>query len=176
MRRIAILPPSVQGQIAAGEVIERPASVVKELVENALDAGARHVDVRLAGGGLETIVVQDDGSGMDGDEAVLAFARHATSKLASADELPGIATLGFRGEALPSIAAVARVRVVTRRAGAPAAAVVEADADGAHAAGVAGAAPGTTFEVRDLFGATPARRKFLRAPSTEVGQVVDVLT
>jgi DNA mismatch repair protein MutL len=176
MGKIAVLPPAVQGQIAAGEVIERPASVVKELVENALDAGARQVDVRLAGGGLESIVVRDDGEGMTPQDAVTAFARHATSKLVSADDLAAVGTLGFRGEALPSIAAVARVRVVTRRAADAAAAVVEADASGVRADGVAGAAPGTTVEVHGLFAATPARRKFLRAPSTEVGHVADAVT
>ncbi|HLK10431.1 MAG TPA: DNA mismatch repair endonuclease MutL [Candidatus Binatia bacterium] len=176
MGRIAVLPADVQGQIAAGEVVERPASVVKELVENALDAGARRVEVRLDGGGLERILVRDDGEGMAPDDAVLAFARHATSKLARADDLAGVATLGFRGEALPSIAAVARVRLTTRRAGSAAAAVVEADTAGARPAGVTGAPPGTTVEVHDLFAATPARRKFLRTAATEVGHVVDALT
>ncbi len=176
MGKIAILPPAVQGQIAAGEVVERPASVVKELVENALDAGARHVAVQLAAGGLDAIVVADDGEGMTAEDAVVAFARHATSKLARAEDLLAVTTLGFRGEALPSIAAVARVRVVTRRHDASAAAVVEADGAGARAAGIAGASPGTTVEVRALFGATPARRKFLRAPATELGHVVDALT
>ena len=176
MGKVAILPLDVQGQIAAGEVVERPASVVKELVENALDAGARHVDVRLAGGGLELIAVRDDGEGMSADDAVLAFARHATSKLARAEDLSGVTTLGFRGEALPSIAAVARVRLVTRRAGDAGASAVEADVAGARAAGAAGAAPGTTVEVRALFADTPARRKFLRTAATEVGHVVDALT
>src|SRR6266850_1513489 len=176
MTKIAILPPAVQGQIAAGEVIERPASVVKELVENALDAGARHVDVLLAGGGVDRIVVRDDGEGMAPEDALAAFARHATSKLRSAEDLPTVATLGFRGEALPSIAAVANVRVVTRAAGEAAATAVEADGDGVRPGGVAGAAAGTTIEVRGLFAATPARRKFLRTPATEVGHVVDVLT
>ena len=176
MTKIAILPPAVQGQIAAGEVIERPASVVKELVENALDAGARHVDVRLTGGGLELIAVRDDGEGMAPDDALVAFARHATSKLSRAEDLPMVATLGFRGEALPSIAAAGRVRLVTRRPADVNGVAVEADANGARAAGVAGTAPGTSVEVRELFAATPARRKFLRAPATELGHVVDTLT
>jgi len=174
--KIAILPPAVQGQIAAGEVIERPASVVKELVENALDAGARHVDVRLAAGGLELIAVRDDGEGMAAEDALVAFARHATSKLARAEDLLAVTTLGFRGEALPSIAAVARVRLVTRRVVEAGGVAVEADAGGTRPAGAAGAPAGTSVEVRELFAATPARRKFLRGAATEVGHVVDVLT
>jgi DNA mismatch repair protein MutL len=176
VRHLAVLPPEVQGQIAAGEVVERPASVVKELVENALDAGARQIEVRLAGGGVERITVIDDGAGMAPDDAVLAFARHATSKLATLDDLAAVGTLGFRGEALPSIAAAGAVRIVTRRAEDTVGAAVEADAQGARAAGPAAAAPGTTVEVRDLFATTPARRKFLRAPATEVGHIVDCLT
>ncbi len=176
MGKIAVLPAAIQGQIAAGEVVERPASVVKELVENALDAGARRIEVRLDDAGLGRILVRDDGEGMAADDAVLAFARHATSKLARAEDLATVPTLGFRGEALPSIAAVARVRLTTRRAGDPAAVVVEADAAGARAAGVAGAPPGTSVEVHDLFAATPARRKFLRTAATEVGHVADVIT
>ncbi len=176
MGKIAVLPAAIQGQIAAGEVVERPASVVKELVENALDAGARRIEVRLDGAGLGRILVRDDGEGMAPDDAVLAFARHATSKLVRAEDLATVPTLGFRGEALPSIAAVARVRLTTRRAGDPAAAVVEADAAGARAAGLVGAPPGTSVEVHDLFAATPARRKFLRAAATEVGHVADVVT
>ena len=176
MGKIAVLPPAVQGQIAAGEVIERPASVVKELVENALDAGARHVEVCLGAGGLDLISVRDDGEGMVAEDAQVAFARHATSKLAYAEDLPMVATLGFRGEALPSIAAVARVRLVTRRAADAGGVAVEADARGARPAGAAGAPPGTSVEVRELFAETPARRKFLRSAATEVGHVVDVLT
>jgi DNA mismatch repair protein MutL len=174
--KVAILPPSVQGQIAAGEVIERPASVVKELVENALDAGARHVDVSLVQGGIERIMVRDDGSGLAPDDALLAFARHATSKLTRAEDLAAVSTLGFRGEALPSIAAAGAVRLVTRRADDAGAVAVEADADGARSAGPAAGAPGTVVEVRELFATTPARRKFLRATATEVGHVVDLLT
>jgi len=173
---IAVLPPEVQAQIAAGEVIERPASVVKELVENAIDAGATSIDVRLRGGGLDEIVVRDDGGGMAPDDAVLAFARHATSKLARAEDLDRVPTLGFRGEALPSIAAVGRVRVVTRPGAETAAHVVEADGAGARPAGVAGAPAGTTIAVAELFAATPARRKFLRTPATEAAHVVDVIT
>jgi len=174
--KIAILPPAVQGQIAAGEVVERPASVVKELVENALDAGATRIEVRLAGGGVDAIVVRDDGEGMAPEDALLAFERHATSKLADADGLESVGTFGFRGEALPSIAAVARVHVVTRRAADAVATVVDADAEGARAGRPVGAPPGTTVEVEGLFATTPARRKFLRTPATEVGHVVDVLT
>jgi len=174
--KIAILPPAVQGQIAAGEVVERPASVVKELVENALDAGATRIEVRLAGGGVHAIVVRDDGEGMAPEDALLAFGRHATSKLADAEGLESVGTFGFRGEALPSIAAVARVHVVTRRASDQVATVVDADGEGARAGRPVGAPPGTTVEVEGLFASTPARRKFLRTPATEVGHVVDVLT
>jgi DNA mismatch repair protein MutL len=176
MGRIVVLPPAVQGQIAAGEVIERPASIVRELVENAIDAGASQVEVHLEGGGLSRIAVGDDGCGMDGDEAVLAFARHATSKLTSADELQRVATFGFRGEALPSIAAAGGVRLTTRRPEERAASVIAADERGARLVGPAAAAPGTTVEVTDLFASTPARRKFLRQPATELGHTADVLT
>ena len=176
MGRIAVLPPAVQAQIAAGEVVERPASVVKELVENALDAGARHVDVILSGGGIDGIVVRDDGEGMTGDDALLAFARHATSKLGRLEDLDGVGTLGFRGEALPSIASVASVRLVTRRRDDAGAAVVEADVSGARSGGVAGAPVGTTVDVRGLFADVPARRKFLRTPATEVGHAAEAVT
>jgi len=173
---VAILALDVQGQIAAGEVVERPASVVKELVENALDAGAQHVEVGLAQGGMERITVRDDGEGMTPEDAVLAFARHATSKLVHAADLPAVRTLGFRGEALPSIAAAGSVRLVTRRVEAPHATAVEAGARGAWLAGPAAGAQGTTVEVHELFATTPARRKFLRTAATEVGHVVDLLT
>jgi DNA mismatch repair protein MutL len=175
MGRIAVLAAEVQGQIAAGEVVERPASIVKELVENAVDAGARHVEVVLEEGGLGRITVRDDGCGMTADEAHLAFARHATSKLRRAEDLLRVPTFGFRGEALPSIAAAARVRLTTRRAEDASASVVEACGEHVHGQAPAGAAPGTTVEVTDLFATTPARRKFLRRPATELGHVSEAV-
>jgi DNA mismatch repair protein MutL len=176
MGQVAVLPPELQGQIAAGEVVERPASVVKELLENALDAGARHVSVGLEAGGVQRIVVRDDGCGMSVEDAVVAFERHATSKLRTLDDLGAVATLGFRGEALPSIAAAGQVHLTTRRAEDRLTMVVEADAHGARPGVPVGGAVGTTVEVRELFADTPARRKFLRTPATEVGHVLDVVT
>jgi DNA mismatch repair protein MutL len=159
MPRIQILPPGLVNQIAAGEVVERPASVAKELVENALDAGARQVQVDIEEGGLALVRVADDGCGMEGDDVRLALERHATSKLRDAAGLATIATLGFRGEALPAIASVARMRVDT------------CDGAGGRVVDhVPVARPrGTTIEVRDLFFNTPARRKFMRAPPSEAG-------
>jgi DNA mismatch repair protein MutL len=175
MARIQVLPAGLVNQIAAGEVVERPASVVKELVENALDAGARAISVDVEEGGLALVRVADDGCGMDRDDAVLALERHATSKLRDAAGLAAIATMGFRGEALPAIASVSRFRLET------------APAEDGHGTRVEilGGAParveaaarqrGTTVEVRDLFFNTPARRKFMRAPPTEAGHVTEAV-
>ncbi|MEM7408452.1 MAG: DNA mismatch repair endonuclease MutL [Pseudomonadota bacterium] len=162
------LPPVLANQIAAGEVVERPAAVVKELLENSLDAGAQRIRVDVEGGGADLVRVRDDGVGIPADQLALALDRHATSKLASADDLGAIATLGFRGEALPSIASVARVRLVSRAAGAAHGASIAVDGSAEPTSPLpAQHPPGTTVEVRDLFFNTPARRRFLRTARTE---------
>jgi DNA mismatch repair protein MutL len=172
---IRMLSPQLIDQIAAGEVIERPASVVKELVENALDAGATRVDVAIEGGGIQLVRIRDDGCGMSAEDLPLSIARHATSKIAALEDLEHITTLGFRGEALPSIASVSRLTVRTRRA--EDAQGLELAVDGGFAQPLAPAAhpAGTTIEVRDLFHNVPARRRFLRSEATETGQVARLL-
>ncbi len=165
--RIRVLPPAIADAIAAGEVVERPASVVKELVENALDAGARQVRVEVAEGGRASIRVSDDGGGMTPDELRVAFGRHATSKVASLEDLSRIATLGFRGEALASIGAVARVEAVSRRPGQAAAARVVVTAATVEGPWPDGAPAGTSLTVTELFATTPARRAFLRPARSE---------
>jgi len=176
MSRIRILPEHVANKIAAGEVVERPASVVKELLENALDAGAKSARVEVEAGGKRLIRVTDDGCGMHHDDALLAFERHATSKLRTADDLLSIATLGFRGEALPSIAAVSRLVLETR-------AVEEEEGTRVEFAGgklisvkPAGLPVGTSVSVGDLFYCVPARRKFLKSETTELGHIASLVT
>ena len=176
MGRIRVLPDQVANQIAAGEVVDRPASVVKELLENALDAGANRIRVEVEAGGRKLIRVSDNGQGMNRDDALLAFERHATSKLRTADDLLSIATLGFRGEALPSIASVARVTLETATGEESAGTRMEIAGGKILHVDDAALPRGTTLAVADLFFNTPARRKFLRAESTELAHVTALVT
>ena len=167
---IRVLSPELAIKIAAGEVVERPASVVKELVENSLDAGASQVLVEIAGGGVGQIRVVDDGEGIPPLEVELALQRHATSKLEHQEQLDAVATLGFRGEALPSIAAVSQLSLATRDDGSPIGRRVELRWGELVHSGAHGCPRGTTVEVADLFGNLPARRKFLKSNSAEGSQ------
>jgi DNA mismatch repair protein MutL len=167
-RSIRRLDPGTASRIAAGEVIERPLSALKEVLENALDAGARSIEVRVEGSLDRRFTVSDDGGGIAEDELELALERHATSKIAELDDLDRLATLGFRGEALPSIAAVSRLRIASRGHGAESASFIRAEAGAISERGSAGRAPGTTVEVADLFFNTPARRKFLSSATGEL--------
>jgi DNA mismatch repair protein MutL len=174
--RIQRLPADLANQIAAGEVVERPASVVKELIENALDAGARRVAVTAEMGGKRLVRVEDDGHGMDAEDAVLAVERHATSKIRRADDLAAIATLGFRGEALPSIASVSHFTLRTRARGEDGGTEVKVNGGTVASVREVGAAEGTVIEVADLFYNLPARRKFLKADAAESAQISRVVT
>ncbi|MGH9712919.1 MAG: DNA mismatch repair endonuclease MutL [Candidatus Acidiferrales bacterium] len=184
MSRIRILPENVANKIAAGEVVERPASVVKELLENALDAGARSIRVEVESGGKRMIRVIDDGTGMNHDDALLAFERHATSKLRTADDLLSIATLGFRGEALPTIAAISRLLLETRASeNGSESAPVDSQGTRIEFAGgkllsvrPAGLPTGTSISVADIFYCVPARRKFLKSETTELGHIASLVT
>src|SRR5215510_8070209 len=174
MSALRRLPSNLVNQIAAGEVVERPASAVKELVENALDAGAGRIAVTLKEGGRTFLAVVDDGAGMTRDELPLAVERHCTSKLPD-DDLANIRTLGFRGEALPSIASVSRFAITSRPAGADSAWALAIDGGAKGEPKPAAHPPGTRVEVRDLFFATPARLKFLKEPRTESSHVADTI-
>ena len=175
MGRIRVLPENLVNKIAAGEVVERPASVVKELLENALDAGAAEVRVEIENGGRSRILVEDDGAGMDGDDILMALERHATSKLRSEKDLFAVATLGFRGEALPSIASVSRITLSSRPSGEPEGRRLLVEGGRYGALEPCWLFQGTRLEVRDLFYNVPARRKFLRAPATELTHVLTTL-
>jgi DNA mismatch repair protein MutL len=176
MGRIHVLSEHVANKIAAGEVVERPASVVKELIENSMDAGATRIRIDIEAGGRSLIHVTDNGCGMVRDDALLAFERHATSKLKNDDDLLSISTLGFRGEALPSIAAVSRVRLETRDEGEASGTVVEIAGGRILTVEEAGLPAGTSISIRDLFFNTPARRKFLKAESTELSHIASLVT
>ena len=176
MGRIRILTDQVANQIAAGEVVDRPASVVKELLENALDAQATRIRIEIEGGGRKLIRITDNGHGMGRDDALLAFERHATSKIRSSDDLLQIATLGFRGEALPSIASISRLELATRAADEEAGTRIEIHGGRLARVEDAGGPPGTTFTIQDLFFNTPARRKFLKSEQTETAHVAALVT
>src|SRR6478736_3248810 len=178
MNRVRLLPEQVANQIAAGEVIERPASIVKELVENSLDAGATRITVEIQAGGRSLVRVTDDGFGMNRDDALLCLELHATSKIVKAEDLAAIATMGFRGEALPSIASVSRFTLTTRERESTSPEGTQIIVNGGKIVEVkaAGCAPGTSVEVRQLFFNLPARRKFLRTEETEAAHVLHYLT
>jgi DNA mismatch repair protein MutL len=173
MARIEKLPASLANQIAAGEVVERPASVVKELIENSVDAGATRIKVELEDGGVALVRVSDDGEGMDPADALLALERHATSKIRCSEDLFSLTTFGFRGEALPSIASVSKLRLVTRLRGSPEAIEIVVEGGRPVQSRSVGAPEGTTLEVRDLFFNVPARRKFLKSTTTEASHVTE---
>jgi DNA mismatch repair protein MutL len=176
MKRIAQLPPSVITKIAAGEIIERPASVVKELLENAIDAGATRIDVEAEQGGIDRISITDNGCGIHPDDVGLAFASHSTSKLRDADDLFRIGTLGFRGEALASVGGVAQVVLQSRPPELPSGTEVTCHGGQLGVTRPWNGSPGTRIEVRHLFFNTPVRRKFLRSPSTEFGHISEAFT
>src|SRR5690242_5526419 len=176
MGRIHVLSETVANQIAAGEVVERPASVVKEMLENSLDAGSTRIKISVEAGGKKLIQITDNGCGMVRDDAMLAFERHATSKIKNTEDLLSIATLGFRGEALPSIASVSRLRLETRAEAEAAGTVVEINGGKIARVEEAGLPLGTSITVRDLFFNVPARKKFLKAESTELSHIASLVT
>ncbi len=175
MAKIRILPEQLANQIAAGEVVERPASVVKELLENSLDALAGRIEIEIEGGGTRLIRIIDDGTGMDEDDLLLCLERHGTSKIATEKDLAAIATLGFRGEAIPSIGSVSQLTMTSRPAASPLGTRVVLDYGKLTKVQQIGCSLGTTCEIRNLFGNTPARRKFLRTSRTELGHIEEVV-
>src|SRR5499433_970625 len=176
MGRIHVLSEAVANKIAAGEVVERPASVVKELLENALDAGSTRIKIQVEAGGKKLIQITDNGCGMVRDDALLAFERHATSKIKNAEDLLNISTLGFRGEALPSIASVSRLQLETRAADQDSGTIVDIHGGKIFRVEEAGLPAGTSITIRDLFFNTPARKKFLKSESTELSHIASLVT
>ena len=176
MGRIHVLSEAVANKIAAGEVVERPASVVKELLENSLDAGSTRIKIQIEAGGKKLIQITDNGCGMVRDDAMLAFERHATSKMKNAEDLLSISTLGFRGEALPSIASVSRLRMETRAPEELSGTIIEINGGKIFKVEEAGVPAGTSITIRDLFFNTPARKKFLKAESTELSHIASLVT
>src|SRR5438132_8652672 len=176
MSRIRILSEAVANKIAAGEVVERPASVVKELLENSLDAASTRIRIQVEAGGKKLIQITDDGCGMVRDDALLAFERHATSKIKNGEDLLNIATLGFRGEALPSIASVCRLRLETQATDQDSGTVIEINGGKIFRVEEAGLPAGTSITIRDLFFNIPARKKFLKAESTELSHIASLVT
>ncbi|HRZ87644.1 MAG TPA: DNA mismatch repair endonuclease MutL, partial [bacterium] len=176
MNKIKVLPEIIANKIAAGEVVERPASVVKELVENAIDGGASRVTVEIKGGGISMIRVSDDGCGMSRDDAVMSLERHATSKIGDVDDIYVIRSLGFRGEALPSIASVSRFELASCEGGNVPGTKISVDGGKVGEIREAGMSKGTVVTVQDLFFNVPARRKFLKTHQTETGHILNVVT
>ena len=175
MGKIRILSDNLVSKIAAGEIVERPASVVKELIENAIDAGSRKIDIDLESGGKRLIRVSDDGEGMTRDDSLMSIERHATSKIKELKDLFSVNTLGFRGEAIPSIASVSRFRMITRTRDQVIGTVIAVEGGVVRSVEETGAPPGTTVEVRNLFYNTPARHKFMRKTETELSNVLDIV-
>jgi DNA mismatch repair protein MutL len=174
-KRITVLPDEVASKIAAGEVIERPSSIVKELLENALDAGATDITIELRGGGKEMIRIADNGAGIEPGDVPLAFERHATSKILTVDDLYDVHSFGFRGEALPSIAAVSRVELATRRRGDVAGTRIVVESSRIRESEAVGCPEGTSIAVSRIFDSLPVRKKFLRQDATEQGHCLDII-
>lgn len=175
MSRIRVLPEQLANRIAAGEVVERPASVVKELLENSLDSGADRIEIEIEGGGSRLIRVIDNGEGMDEDDVLLCLERHGTSKITADHDLEAISSLGFRGEAIPSISSVSRMTIISRERSADFGTTAVLNYGKLTKIHECGCSPGTIMEIRNLFGNTPARKKFLRTRRTELGHIEDVV-
>ncbi len=175
MSKISVLPDNLINKIAAGEVIERPASIVRELIDNSIDAGATQIDIEILHGGKKLIKVSDNGTGMDRDDALLCFERHATSKIKSEEDLFDISTLGFRGEALSAIASVSKITLITSAEKSDSGVKIEIGVNNKKEIAEAPPLPGTVVEIRDIFYNTPARRKFLKSNPTELSHIIETV-